>query len=57
MRDAAVHFLYDKEIRKRREYIEFADDIYKRGIVGFPRHGSLRIDYGLFLYKYKQVGV
>ncbi|KAA6392059.1 MAG: hypothetical protein EZS28_012417 [Streblomastix strix] len=50
--DAAVRFVWSKNVRKRKDYVHFADYIYKIGLQRFPRHPSLRIHYALFLCHY-----
>ncbi|KAA6401868.1 MAG: hypothetical protein EZS28_002603 [Streblomastix strix] len=50
--DAGVRFLWNKEVRKRKDYILFADRLYKEGLKRFPKHPSLRIHYALFLCHY-----
>ncbi|KAK2964820.1 putative Tubulin binding cofactor C [Blattamonas nauphoetae] len=52
--DQAVRFVWRPEVRRRKEYIAFADAIYKEGLIEFPRHPGLRIHYALFLRHYKK---
>ncbi|KAA6397799.1 MAG: hypothetical protein EZS28_006675 [Streblomastix strix] len=52
--DAAVRFVWNKQVRKRKPYIDFASYIYDEGLKRFPKHPTLRTHFALFLCHYRK---
>ncbi|KAA6383024.1 MAG: hypothetical protein EZS28_021449 [Streblomastix strix] len=52
--DAAIRFIWNKQVRRRKPQIDFASYIYDEGLKRFPMHSTLRTHYALFLCHYKK---
>ncbi|KAA6383533.1 MAG: hypothetical protein EZS28_020941 [Streblomastix strix] len=50
--DASVRFVWNKEVRRRKDYKDFANYVYLEGLKRFPKHPTLRVHYALFLFHY-----